>query len=387
MKQILAMTLKELKVFSKDRGAVIVTFLMPFMFILIMSSAASGGGGPDAADPISLIAVDEDGGELATTIIDSLGEIEAFDVQIDVDGVVATREYAESVIEADRDVMVLVIPMGLADMGDETRLELIADPATSVQLVGPVQGAIQGAVESAVFMSSLPKGALEEMVAGMEGGSSIEVARVAPAAMDLGDDEPDNAYQVTVPGYTIFGIFWIVSILASSVLAERRDGTFRRLLVAPMNRATMLAGKLIPHFMVNVVQITLMFATAAILFGLSLGADPTALILLSLAAAASATGLGVLVSAFVRTEAQAGGLTTLLLLTMAAIGGCFIPRFAMPDWMASIGMITPHAWALDGYHDLLVRGSGLSEVLPEIAAVTAFAVAFFAIGVWRFKFE
>lgn len=88
-----------------------------------------------------------------------------------------------------------------------------------------------------------------------------------------------------------------------------------------------------------------------------------------------------------RTEAQIGGLTVLLLLTLSALGGCFVPRFVMPVWLRTVGLVTPHAWALDAYQDLLVRGYGLFEVLPKVGALAAFAVAFFAIGVWRFRFE
>ena len=79
--------------------------------------------------------------------------------------------------------------------------------------------------------------------------------------------------------------------------------------------------------------------------------------------------------------------TVLLLLTLSALGGCFVPRFIMPGWLRTIGLVTPHAWALDAYQDLLVRGYGLRQVLPKVGALAAFAGAFFGIGVWRFRFE
>lgn len=60
--------------------------------------------------------------------------------------------------------------------------------------------------------------------------------------------------------------------------------------------------------------------------------------------------------ALARTEAQLSGVTILLLITLSAVGGCFVPRFIMPEWLRTIGLVTPHAWALDAYQDLLVRG-------------------------------
>ena len=130
-----------------------------------------------------------------------------------------------------------------------------------------------------------------------------------------------------------------------------------------------------------------MLGVSSLLFKMSLGYSPVALVVVSLAAAATATGLGVLVASLARTEAQVGGLAVLLLLTLSALGGCFVPRFIMPEWLQTIGLVTPHAWALDAYQDLLVRGYGLLEVLPKVGALAVFAIVFFVIGVWRFRFE
>jgi ABC-2 type transport system permease protein len=149
----------------------------------------------------------------------------------------------------------------------------------------------------------------------------------------------------------------------------------------------MLAGKLMPSYLINIIQIAIMLGVSSLLFKMSLGHSPVGLVVVSLAAAATATGLGVLVAALARTEAQIGGLTVLLLLTLSALGGSFIPRFIMPEWLQTIGLVTPHAWALDAYQDLLVRGYGVLKVLPKVGVLAAFALAFFGIGVWRFRFE
>jgi ABC-2 type transport system permease protein len=197
---------------------------------------------------------------------------------------------------------------------------------------------------------------------------------------------PDT-FQQNVPGYTIYGIFWIVSLLANSVLHEKREGTFRRLLTAPLGRVAMLAGKLVPYYIINLGQLLLMLGVSTLLFGMNLGHSMAGLVIVSLAAATTSTGLGILVAALARSEAQVGGLTVLLLLSLSALGGCFIPRHIMPPWLKMVGLVTPHAWALDAYQDLLVRGYTLFEVLPKVGVLGVFAVIFFGIGVWRFRFE
>lgn len=291
-----------------------------------------------------------------------------------------------------------------------TSVLVIVDPTTSRQFVEPLIGTLRGLIERHMLTAMLPRGldflfdrlapqapaaqreALKARAqASLSGGllgseqAAVAIEQIVPSDMHV--ERYPNTFQQNVPGYTIYGIFWIVSLLAGSVLQERREGTFRRLLVAPMSRAVMLLGKLVPYYLINLVQIAVMLGASSLLFGMSLGHSALGLLAVSLATAAAATGLGVLVAALARTEAQVGGLTVLLLLTLAALGGCFVPRFIMPEWLRTLGLLTPHAWALDAYQDLLVRGYGLLAVLPKVGALFAFAGLFFGVGVWRFRFE
>jgi ABC-2 type transport system permease protein len=108
--------------------------------------------------------------------------------------------------------------------------------------------------------------------------------------------------------------------------------------------------------------------------------------LVSLAVLA-ATGLGLLLAALDKTAEQIGGLSSLLVVTMAALGGVMVPRYIMPDFMETIGLISPHAWALTAYQDVLVRGYGIARILPEVAVLMGFAAVFFGVALWRFKWD
>lgn len=416
--QILALTWKDLKIFFKDRGGVAVIFLQPLMFIVVMSYALGGMFKP-GQDQIHLLAVNQDRGEQAATLLARLDDVEAFNVETTWEGQPLTRELAEKLIVEGKRNLALVFPPDFSEVLEQdpaaaerrtTRVTVIVDPAASGQFVEPILGTLQGLIERSTYTAMMPRGldylferlapqtpteqreifkskAQEAMSGGLLGGEepAVAVERTAPAGMQV-EKYPDT-FQQNVPGYTIYGIFWIVSLLAGSILQERRDGTFRRLLAAPMQRAVMLTGKLLPYYLINLMQLAIMLGASHLLFGMSLGPSPAGLVAVSLAAAATATGLGVLVSALAHTEAQVGGLTVLLLLTLSALGGCFVPRFIMPDWLRTLGLVTPHAWALDAYQDLLVRGYGLAQVLPKVGILAGFAALFFGIGVWRFRFD
>jgi ABC-2 type transport system permease protein len=418
LKQILALTWKDLKVFFKDRGAVVMIFVQPFMFILVMSYALSGVF-RTGDRPIHILVVNQDKGTQAATILRQLDEMKAFVVETNWEGQPLTQQKVEQLIIRGKRNLALIFPPDFSvvleqDPGTQERrtekVLFIVDPATSSQFVEPIQGTLQGLIERTAYRAMVPKGvnylfdqlayqipaaerenfrarAEKSISDGMIGRGTpvITVDRTAPQGMRV--KKLPNIYQQNVPGYTIYGIFWIVSLLAFSVLREKQEGTFRRLLVAPMSRTVMLAGKLMPYYLINIIQIAIMLGVSSLLFKMSLGHSPAGLVVVSLAAAATATGLGVFVAALARTEAQIGGLTVLLLLTLSALGGSFIPRFIMPEWLQTIGLVTPHAWALDAYQDLLVRGYGVIEVLPKVGVLAAFALAFFGIGVWRFRFE
>lgn len=130
-----------------------------------------------------------------------------------------------------------------------------------------------------------------------------------------------------------------------------------------------------------------MFAIGHFVFGMSLGSAPAAMLVITLATAAAATGLGLLVASLGKTASQIGGFSTLLTLTLAAIGGMMVPVFTMPEIMQTISKISPHNWALTAYQDVIVRGLGLSDILLESAVLGGFALVFFLFAVWRFRFE
>jgi ABC-2 type transport system permease protein len=203
---------------------------------------------------------------------------------------------------------------------------------------------------------------------------------------DFEKSRKPTATEQNVPAYAIFGVFFIVLTLARGILKERIEGTFLRLLSAPLPKIAILVGKLLPYYLVNLVQIFLMFAVGVLIFRMRLG-SVGALLLISISLAAAATGLGLLVAALGRTESQVDTLSVLLAISLGALGGMMVPVFVMPKIMQKIALVTPHAWALQGYHDSIVRGLGAGDVLAEAAVLMGFALVFFSVALWRFRFR
>jgi ABC-2 type transport system permease protein len=197
-----------------------------------------------------------------------------------------------------------------------------------------------------------------------------------------------TAFQVTVPGNAVLFGFFIALTTAVSFVTERRTGTWRRLLAAPVPRWKALVAALVPYLLVGVLQLTFLFGVGALGFGMQVAGSIAALVVLSLSVVLCAISLGLLFATVASTERQIGGIGSVVLLVMGLLGGCMFPRLLMPAFMRRIGHAVPHSWALDGYYDVLVReGTTIADIAPSIAALLVFAAVFAGVGVWRFRFE
>jgi ABC-2 type transport system permease protein len=196
-----------------------------------------------------------------------------------------------------------------------------------------------------------------------------------------------------VPGITVLFVFMAAQTAARSVYDEKKVGSFRRLLAAPMSKASLLGGKMLPNLITGVIQSAVIFAFGIIglkLLGLTpatMGNDPLATVLVVVLVALCSSALGILIAAFARTEAQIGGLGVLLMWGLGLVGGCLIPLYILERFLGPVPMVVPHYWAMRALIDLMLRGGSLTDVTVEMAALLGFTVLFFAIGVWRFKFD
>jgi ABC-2 type transport system permease protein len=409
--QIIAITLKELKVLWLDREALALLFAMPMFFILVMSFALEGVfQAGSKGRPIEILAVHRNGGRLADQTIADLKGMEGLILIETHEGILLTPDKAEQLIAKGVYPLALLFPEGYTEQvlktskvpqKEKATVYLVSDPAMNLQLLATVKGAIQGAIERRVLLARIPQ-RLKEIfgtLEGMEGQhdsmlgntntseherSAVDLIHAFPKGFTAG--RRPTATEQNVPAYTIFGVFFIVLTLASSFLQEKKDGTFQRILAAPLSKTALLIGKLLPYYLVNLIQIGLMFSIGVVVFGIRLGHLP-ALVIVSLALAAAANGLGLLVAALGKTEPQVNALSVLLAITLSALGGMMVPTFIMPDLMKTLSLFTPHAWALAGYHDVIIRGLGVKDVLTEMFVLFGFASFFFVIALWRFRFD
>jgi ABC-2 type transport system permease protein len=195
-------------------------------------------------------------------------------------------------------------------------------------------------------------------------------------------------YQVLVPSYTVMFAFFLVLMVGWLFVAERRQGTMIRLRAAPLSRGQILLGKLIPCYLLSLGQGLFLLAAGKLVFGMNWG--PAAIWLVAVAAATSfaAMGLALLVASVAQTETQVAIYGTLLVLVLAGVSGCLMPRDLMPEEMRHVSLVTPHAWALDAYSQLLINPSPeLGQVAQACAVLIGFGLIYLLLAWWWLRLD
>ncbi len=203
------------------------------------------------------------------------------------------------------------------------------------------------------------------------------------------DSRPSAAQQgfgQSVPGMASMYVMFAIFPAVTAILLERKQWTLQRLTTMPVSRAQILGGKLLARFIVGMIQYVIVFAFGAVL-GVQYGSDLLALVLIMISFVLCITALTLALTTLIKNVQQASGITLFLTLTLAPLGGAWWSLEIVPDFMKTLGHISPVAWAMDGYTSLLFFGGSLGTVLPSIGVLLAAAAVFFTFGVLRFKFD
>jgi len=413
--KILSITWKDLQIFLKDRGSLLLLFLVPLLFVLVFTGALGevGKGEPDTR--ILLPVIDLDGGAAAQTLIQGLEAAGG----VRVEGY--ERAEALALLDENKISRVLTIPEGFSGDVDEGRpvtlrltnhsdaapeqteavrlvVEGVArDMSLEIQILAALQQ--MGQMQASAPEEYREAFSVERMQA--QARSQFESAQVQPLVavtqrvpgQEVEQEEALGLGDVAVPGITVLFVFLTAQTMARSIYDEKKVGSFRRLLAAPMSKGALLAGKMVPNLIMGLIQTGVIFAFGIVglrLMGLpsaKLGPDPLAVVLVVVLIALCSSALGILIAAIARTESQIGGLSSVLLWGMGLLGGSFVPLFLLERFLGPVPKIVPHYWANHALVNLMVRGLGLADVALDCAVLLGFTVLFFAIGLWRFDFE
>ena len=397
-------TIKDLRLILKDRGALYTLLALPVVFIAILGvSTGQLITTHDQANLVKIGVVDESATELSAEVFENLSTIGGLKVSK-----VKDRDEAQLRLQNGRSSVVVIFGKEFAEKIDDLELSdvfdsehgklkkglsaLDMDVESGSQFVG-VAELVQFVVLSAVLRVVAPEVAkrsvvLRGIINRMAERRAEEVLNetpetVVPKTVKAG---ASIVYQTLVPAFMVMFAFFLVNIMASSFINERSLGTLRRLQASRIGPAELLWGKTLPFLFVSIIQSVLLFISGKLMFGMSWGTYPFMLLPVILTTSISATGLGLLLATIVRTESQVSSYSTFLMIVLAGISGCYMPRDWLPQLMKDVSLATPHAWALIAYQELLTHSHpSLQLVVICCAVLAAFGVACFTVGYVRFR--
>jgi ABC-2 type transport system permease protein len=176
----------------------------------------------------------------------------------------------------------------------------------------------------------------------------------------------------------MFLLFSCVAGAGGALLDEQEAGTLERLLSTRVGMWQLLAGKWLFLALVGAAQLTVMFLWGWVVFDLPLFDHVPGFVVMTAVTAGAAAALGLVLATIAKTRAQLSGFSTILILTMSALGGSMFPRFLMSETMQKFGLLTFNGWALDGYLKVFWREAALWQLWPQVLVLVASTAVFLA---------
>ncbi len=397
MKKIFAIAFKDARERFTGFTEWLFFLILPVVFTLVL--AAGTGGLSD--NRVRLVVVDQANTPLSADLVAALENSAA--VRPDL----LTLAKAEEQFSQRRSSVVLIIPeeFDLAHLQQGSlQLELRQQPNNMNALIA--QRAIQAVtsrVSSAVDIANNSVAVAEKIRPFASVGDRLAYFDAAlTQAQTLMAEAPDRiaTTQGATPdqveydpranssaGQLITWVFIPLIGLSELFAYERQKGTLRRILTTPTRKATYIFGTIFGHVVFALVQMSLLVGFGSLVMKLNWGHDLGGLAVMLLTAALAAAAMGTMLGTFVKTPGQANGLSIMLGMVMALMGGCWYPLEMFPKVVQNIVKVLPTTWAMQGLLDLVLRGQGLTAILPKAGVLLGFAAVFFVIGIWRFKYE
>jgi ABC-2 type transport system permease protein len=217
---------------------------------------------------------------------------------------------------------------------------------------------------------------LGEDVVTFEQKSFITFKEIVPKINDR--EIIPNSAQHNVPAWTLFAIFFIVIPLSINIVKEKNQGTFVRLRTNPVSYTIVLVGKTIMYSIICIIQFYMMVAVAVFIFpqiglpALNIEGNLFLMSLVALFSGFAAIGFGILIGTIAKTQEQSAPFGATATIVLAAIGGVWVPVFAMPKMMQMIAKCSPMNWGLNAFYDVLLRKATLIDIFPEISLLFVF---------------
>jgi len=441
--KLLASVIKELTLLSRDMAGLLVLFAMPVVLVIVVTLVQENVLKSMGESKTAVLFIDMDGKTMGRLLEESLKAASSVKIVTGINGRKPDLETAKKAVARGDFQVLIVVPPGTTgafekkvkeraknsfSMGEKKRkareeapgglprLQIYFDPTLRESYRSGIVSALEKvalSIETGERIKAVSDLLPEElkMVTKKAMGTqwSPEFEKAIPKVRLEWDKRPvievdeqtagyggsakaPTTVQQNVPAWTLFGMFFVVVPLGASLIRERQDGVFARLLTMPISYVTIISGKVIAYALICMVQFGLILTVGKMVLpflgapALDLGSSFFALILIAMVSGLAAAGYGILLGTIARTYEQASTVGAVSVVIAAALGGVMVPSYVMPHTMQRIGAFSPLSWGLDAFLTVFVRGGGVRSVLPEVGEMFLFFVLTICVA-WFYMFR
>ncbi len=398
--KFLDITFKDLYQLFKDWKPVIFLVVAPIIFTLMFGFMFGGFNGPNANtdNRLPIRVLSEEDTPITASILNYLEnssvvrieQIDKTETLVDLKQAVANEDIAGA----------LVIPAGFSSsvMTNGTiALTAILDVNTTSGIT--VQQEIQSAVnrlqtaantaKQAVDLYAQQKGftdqAEQDTLYNETFNSTLKAWQTPPVTAVETQTAPngsqqtstENAFAQSLPG--MMAQFAIAGLMGAAeiIIQERKSGALDRILTTAVPKFSIMVGHWLAMFVMILMQFIVLVAFGQIFLRLDFLAAPLATLALSLISCAFVASLGLLIGILAKMPEQSAIFALIPMFIFSGLGGAWVPLDILGESVQKISRFTPVYWIMTGFRDILLRGAGLSNIWPSIAALAGFAVLFF----------
>jgi len=396
MRKLIAIIFKDTLVRFTSPVEWLFFLILPMVFMLLIG----GSTGAPADQRVQLYFVDEARSPLSAALLGELEKSSSVHV-ISQDRATALSEFDERKV-----AVVLLVPSNftldtLQSNRAELELRLLPNNMDAIIAQQAVR-AVLGRVSSSVDIANASVAQAEKITAfpdfnkreaffaaSLAKAQELQVAAPVRLTESVGLTQDKIQYDPKLNSAAGQMLTWVMIPLIglSAMFAyERQKGTLRRLLTTPTRKTTYLLGTILGQVLTALLQLTILILFSTLVMKVHWG-NLLALALVLVAFTLCASALGTMVGTIVKSEGQANGLSIMIGMVMAMMGGCWYPIELFPQVVRTSAKVLPTTWAMQGTLDVALRGQGVNGITLEVLVLLGFALVFYVVGVLRFKYE
>jgi ABC-2 type transport system permease protein len=368
---------KESIALLRNRSALAALFIMPMMFILILSLALKDVYKEYSNASLSYLIVNLDQGKKSQKFIEELKNYENLKFELKED-----LKEAKKLTKDEAYKFTLLINKNFSKELYKIEAKNLVEVYTSATTKPHRKLFFEAKVLEKIMQLKVKKmvNSLTMYNEEVHPSKAEDLLHSHYLYTDKNKHETPTATQQNVPAWIVFAMFFVTIPIATLFITERNDGTFARLKAMNSSKFILFFSKVVPFMVINQLQLILMILVGIFLvplFGgdaLEVDINFLALFIISLSISFGAIGFALFLASIMKTIEQASTIGALSAVIMGAVGGIMVPKLVMPPLMQSMTMLSPMSWGLEGMLDVFVRKLGVEAVLYESVVLILFGI-------------